>query len=303
MIMDIQKLNAFLCVAKHQNFTKASEELFISQPALSKKISDFEKELGVKLLERNNRLVTLTPAGKTLFYEAPTILDALDGLTKKVQQIGSHPEKHLHIACSGVEYARFDQILQDFRAEYPDIKLTLGWHNAPVIRQMLFSNLIDLTFQLHMEVEQEPAMDFIPFYRDELAFIVSPSHPFADYPFLTLKDMQDETYIGIKGTDIHLPYNETLSFLTENNFHPKGGFLIADSVETLVLQVGAGIGISHLMAQTKRRFGNLVKYIPMKGATRTLQTDLVWNKSNTNPAIKIFVDFVKQKNLSENFLT
>ena len=301
--MDIQKLNAFLCVAKHQNFTKASEELFISQPALSKKISDFEKELGVKLLERNNRLVTLTPAGKTLFNEAPPILDVLNGLTKKVQQIGMHPEKHLHIVCSGIEYARFDQILHDFRLAYPDIELTLGWHSAPTIRQMLFSNLVDLAFQLHMEVEQEPTIDYIPFYRDELAFIVSPSHPLADSPYLTLEEMQDETYIAMKGTDIHLPYTETLSFLTTNAFHPKGGFLIADSVETLVLQVGAGIGISHLMAQTKRRFGNLVKYIPMKGASRTLQTDLVWMKANTNPAIKIFVDFVKNKNLSENFLS
>lgn len=300
--MDIQKLNAFLCVARHQNFTKASEELFISQPALSKKISDFEKELGVKLLERNNRLVALTPAGKTLFHEAPPILETLDGLTKRVQQIGSHPEKHLHIACSGVEYARFDQILHDYRLEYPDIKLTLGWHNAPVIRQMLFSNLVDLAFQLHMEVEQEPSIDFIPFYRDELAFIVSPSHPYADRPYLTLDDMQKETYICIKGSDVHLPYNETLSFLIENNFHPEGGFLIVDSVETLILQVGAGIGISHLMAQTKRRHGNLVKYIPMKGARRTLQADLVWNRSNTNPAIQTFVDFVKKKNLSENFL-
>lgn len=300
--MDIQKLTAFLCVARHQNFTKASEELFISQPALSKKISDFEKELGVKLLERNNRLVALTPAGKTLFHEAPPILDALDGLTKKVQHIGTHPENHLHIACSGVEYARFDQILQDYQSEYPDTKLTLSWHNSPVIRQMLSSNLVDLAFQLHMEVEQEPNVDFIPFYHDEFAFIVSPSHPYADYPYLTLDDMQDETYISIKGNEIHLPYNEMLSFLIENDFHPKGGFLIADSVETLVLQVGAGIGISLLMAQTQRRFGNLVKYIPLKGAHHILQTDLVWNKTNTNPALKVFVDFVKRKNISENFL-
>lgn len=300
--MDIEKLKAFLCVAKLKNFTKASEELFISQPALSKKISEFEKEMGVKLLERSNRSVNLTPAGKTLFYEAPPILEVFDGLARKVQEIGMHSEEHLHIECSGIEYARFDQILNEFRVKHPDIKLTLGWHNAPAIRQMLFSNSVDLAFQLHMEVEQENNMAYIPFYRDRLAFIISHSHPLANRPFITLDDVKNETYISMKGADIHLPYQQTMSFLTRNDFHPGGGFQIADSVETLVLQVGAGLGISHLMMQTKRRFGNLVKYVPMQGTECVLQTDLVWNKSNDNPAIQKFVDFVNEINIAEGLM-
>ena len=76
--MDIRCLKYFVSVAKHMNFTKAAQECFISQTAMSQHISRMEEELGFKLFYRNNRRVELTPGGKVFLEEATNLLRKFD---------------------------------------------------------------------------------------------------------------------------------------------------------------------------------------------------------------------------------
>lgn len=294
--MDTNKLKAFLCVAKHQNFTKASEELFISQPALSKKIADFENEINVQLLIRNNRSVILTPAGIALYNEAPPIMQIMNDLTKKIQDISNNPTNRLSIVCSGVEYGRFTPIINEFRYLYPHIAINLKWCSAPIVKHLLLSNMVDFGFQLYVEVEDEDDVEHIPFYHDELDIIVGPFHPLANSASLKYADMKKETYIAIKSSANHLPYNHILDYFHFNHINFEGGISVADSIDSLVLQVSAGLGISSLSHQVSTLYGNLVKFIPVEENSLKIETDLVWNKNNTNPTKKLFIDFIHKKN-------
>ncbi len=253
--MDVNKLTAFLCVAKYQNFTKASEELFISQPALSKKIADFENEINVKLLLRTNRQVTLTPAGMALYNEAPAILNIMDDLTRKIQNISKNPHRRLSIACSGVEYGHFTKIIHEFRQEYPDIDISLRWCSSPVVKQLLLSNTIDFGFQLNMEAVSEENVAYLPFYYDKLDVIVSNYHPLSSATSVKYKELEEENFIAIKSSSSHLPYNYLFSFLKDNNINFRGGTTIADSIDTLVLQVSAGLGVGFLSHQVEQIYG------------------------------------------------
>lgn len=293
--MDINKLQAFLCVAKHQSFTRAAEELFISQPALSKKIADFEKEIDVRLLDRDNRNVALTPAGRALYAEAPVLLGVMEDLTRKIQDISRNPERQLSIACTGVEYDFFVPLFHAFRTAYPDIAVTLRWCSAPEVRQLLAANLIDLGFQLDIEVSREREVNCLPLFEDRLAIVVGPYHPLARAASLKLEALSGERLIAIRSADKHLPFENILAYFRDHDIEFRGGISTVENLDALILQVSAGMGVSLLSSRAKSRHGSALHFIPVDGESMSVQTCLAWNRGNINPMREVFVKFVRSR--------
>ena len=293
--MDLQKLNAFVCVAKWKSFTKASSELFISQPALSKKISDFEKELGATLFVRDNRMVELTEAGQLLYNEAPVLLRYGEELEGKVRALGEHPHSKLTIGCTGIEYGRLSETLYGFHREHPEIELTLHRYTAAEIRSHIVGNMLDIAFQTRFELENEPEVKGIPFAVDELAVVVSKFHPLASEKEISIEQLKGERYIGIQPTSDHMPFVRMIDMLAENGYDPEA-ILIASNVDELVLAVSCGLAVGHLFSQTSRVYGEMLSYIKTKDSDMQLEVDMVWNQSNRNKAKELLISYVKKEN-------
>ena len=293
--MDISKLKAFMCVVKWQSFTRAAAELYISQPALSKKISDFEKEIGTPLLVRDNRIMELTPAGMLLYTEAPAFLKIGDDLEAKVRELGRRPGSQLTIGCSGIEYGRLHQAIDGFRAAYPEVSVAMHRYSAAEIKRALLTNMVDIAFQTHFEVEHEPEIDFVPFCRDELAVVMSKTHPLADADEVSMDQLRDEVYFGIQPQQDHMPFTRMINKLCEGGYEPRE-IRVASSLEDLLLSVSCGLGIAHLFMQTKEVNSGLVHYAKSKDPNMELQIDVVWNRNNQNPAAEWFADFVRKQN-------
>lgn len=294
--MDLQKLSAFVCVAKWKSFTKASAELFISQPALSKKISDFEKELGAPLFIRDNRMVELTEAGRLLYGEAPVLLRYGDELERKIRAMGEDPDMKLSIGCTGIEYGRITDTLYAFQEKYPEITLSLHRFTAAEIRTQILGNMLDIGFQTRFEREQEQeTVDGIPFDRDELAVVISKHHPLANEKEVNMSQLKGERYIGIQPTADHLPFVHMIDMLAEQGYEPEE-VLMAPTVDEMVLAVSCGIAIGHLFFHTEKVHGNLISYIKPKDCRMDLEVDMVWNRSKKNKASKLLIDFVKEEN-------
>ncbi len=293
--MDIQKLRAFMCVAKYQSFTKAAVELFISQPALSKKISDFEKELGTTLFIRDNRVVELTAAGKLLYNEAPVLLKYGDDLENKVRMMGVNPDTKLSIGCTGIEYGRLMHLLYRFREQHPEISLSMHRYTAAEIRKCIVGDLIDIAFQTKFEVDLESNVDSIQFDVDDLAVVVSKFHPLAAEQEITMNQLKGENYIGIQPTTDHIPFVRMIDMIAENGFEPKS-IMIAKNVGEMILNVAAGVAVGHLFGQTQNVYGGLVSYLKTSDYRIKLEINMVWNNANKNKARKKFVDFVREEN-------
>lgn len=293
--MDISKLKAFICVVKWQSFTRAAAELYISQPALSKKISDFEKEIGTPLLVRDNRTMELTPAGKLLYAEAPAFLKIGDDLESKVRSAGQCPGSQLTLGCSGIEYGRLHEIVEGFREAYPHVSIVMHRFSAAEIKQKLLTNMLDIAFQTHFEVEEEPEVDSVPFMKDELAIIMSKNHPLAKEESVSIEQLRDEVYFGIQPQQDHMPFSRMINRLCEQGYEPKE-LRVASSVDDLLLSVSCGLGIAHLFSKTKDVNGGLVHYAKCNDPNMDLQIDAVWNRSNQNPATLWFADFVREYN-------
>ncbi|MCF0229745.1 MAG: LysR family transcriptional regulator [Parasporobacterium sp.] len=293
--MDLQKLKAFATVARHRSFTKASIELFISQPALSKKISDFEKELGTALLIRDNRTVELTEAGKLLYSEAAVLLKFGEDLERKVRQLGENPDQKLNIGVTGIEYGRLMKTLFGFHNRHPEIELSIHKHTAAEIRNLILGGMIDIGYQTRFEVENEQYVESIPFDRDSLSLVVSKFHRLANEKEADINAIKDERYVGIQPTTDHIPFSRMINMLIENGYNPQG-VLITPNVDELVLNVACGLAVGHLFAKTENVYGGLLSFIKTKDYSMDIQIDMVWNRNNHNRARQMLIDFVKEEN-------
>ncbi len=100
--MDFKELESFVAIAKAKSFSKASEKLFLTQPALSNHISKLEKELGITLFERNNKKTELTPAGQQFYISALEILNQRENALLNLEKYQGKIDGMLQIATSSV---------------------------------------------------------------------------------------------------------------------------------------------------------------------------------------------------------
>lgn len=124
--MDIRQLKYFVAVANTRNFTRASEQLHIAQPPLSRQVQLLEEELGVQLLMRNSRPLRLTEAGRVFYEQAVHILNRLDQLKTSTQQIGLHQRQRLTIGfVASTLYGGLPKLVRELRQHYPDVDIQL----------------------------------------------------------------------------------------------------------------------------------------------------------------------------------
>src|SRR5271154_6038006 len=126
-MVEIRQLRYFLAVANLEHFGKASTELNVVQPALSRQIKQLEEELGVLLFERLPRGVRLTPCGKVLEARAAKLLDDLDRSVLAVQNAARGITGALRVAfADGATYsAHMPTIIREFREKHPQVDLEL----------------------------------------------------------------------------------------------------------------------------------------------------------------------------------
>ena len=134
-------------VASLRSISKAAQELYISQPALTRIISSVEKELGIMLFNRSVLPLQLTYAGERFLEEARRILDLDAALRKELQEISEAKRGHLSIGANYAANALWlPHILPVFRREYPGISISIFQQSSPLFEKELLKGDIDLAF-------------------------------------------------------------------------------------------------------------------------------------------------------------
>jgi LysR family transcriptional regulator, transcriptional activator of the cysJI operon len=139
------RLKVFYIVAKRLNFTKAAEELFITQPAVSKHIHEIESFYKTKLFDRKGTKIRLTDAGAILLKHAEVLMEVYRNIDFDLATPGKGAKGMLKIGASTTVASYFlPQYLSSFRQKYKDVKLSLTAHNTETIENLLAENKIDL---------------------------------------------------------------------------------------------------------------------------------------------------------------
>lgn len=193
--MEVRDLQVFMSVAKHLNYTRAGEEVHLSQPSVSVRIKQLEAELGVKLFDQLGKKVVLTEAGQLLVPYANRVITAigdaehaikdLQGLQRGSLRIGASTTPGMYIIPRTI--ARFKQL-------YPQIDLHLGIKDTREIEEGVIRNEFDFGFVGgHLAGDQ---VDVLPWLTDELVLILPPTHKLVRKKIVKRDDLAKERFIG-----------------------------------------------------------------------------------------------------------
>ena len=158
--MDIRILRYFLTVAKEQNFTRAAEQLNITQPTLSRQLAALEEELGTALFIRGSRSITLTEAGILLKRRALEIIDLEEKMLDELKVREELIEGTITIGCG--EFAAVEtlaEICKTYKQKYPMVQIALHTATADSVYEMMNQGLVDIG--LFLEPVNTEGLDYI----------------------------------------------------------------------------------------------------------------------------------------------
>lgn len=187
--MELRLLRYFLTVAKEQSFTKAAEQLHITQPTLSRQMAAFEEELGITLFVRNGKKISLTEEGILLKRRALEILDLEERTLEELQGKEDVVEGSITIGCG--EFAAVEtlaQICKVYKEKYPLVQIALHTATADAVYDMMNKGLVDIG--LFLEPVDTAGLGYIRITNsDHWCVGMRPEDPLAGKKFIKKEDL------------------------------------------------------------------------------------------------------------------
>jgi DNA-binding transcriptional LysR family regulator len=241
--MDINNLNAFLEVARRRSFSLAAEALFITQPAISKRITSLENELGTLLFNRINRKVTLTEAGHALLPRVQVLRNELED----IRRIASNLSGDIHgVLVMGTSHHiglhRLPPVLSHFNRHHPEVQLDLRFVGSELASQSVERGDLEIAV-VTLPYELPEQLQAHSIWMDQLHIVVSRDHPLSQLPMVSLETLvQHRCVLPGKETYTYRIISQALEPLDQQ----LNVYLTTNYMETLKMLVSAGFGWSLL---------------------------------------------------------
>lgn len=176
--MEIRELQYFVAVAEELHFGRAAERLDIAQPALSRTVAQLERRLGVTLLERTSRKVTLTEAGAVLLAEARSILSAVATAERRTREAAQSQPRVVLAVKTGAAGELLAKLLDAYRAEPGAATVELLLCEAHQHQRLLLSGQADVAL-LHLPFDKAEGLDTETLFTEKQVAVLPSAHPFA----------------------------------------------------------------------------------------------------------------------------
>lgn len=241
--MDLASLRAFVEVARQGSFSLAAESLYLTQPAISKRVAGLEEELSVRLFDRAGRQVLLTEAGRHLLPRAELIIHELTDIRRELANLSGEVAGRLAMATSHhIGLHRMPAVLRSYADRYPGVELDIRFMESERACQSVEHGELELAV---VTLPLEPAAPLLTevIWKDPLRAVVSPDHPLSRQSRVGLNELlahpavlptrgtYTRTLLEQRITALHLQINCTLS---------------TDYLETLKMMASIGLGWSLL---------------------------------------------------------
>lgn len=175
MNVEYKNLTYILKVYECESITKAAEQLYISQPALSNYINKVEKELGAKIFDRTTKPISLTAAGQLYIQTAKEVMSLLSSLEDGIQKINTYQMGKISVGIPSTRGSyMLPHILPAFSEKYPGISVEVVEGNSQYLLKCLQEHLVD--FIIVPTLGDFSQYQVYPIYTEELFLIVSPNH-------------------------------------------------------------------------------------------------------------------------------
>lgn len=291
-----EQMKYFITVATCLNYTEAANQLFISQPALSRQIISLERELNLQLFIRDTHSMRLTPAGEAFLTDIKSLYSQYLSAIEKAQQLQRGMSGSLTIGIlDGHRLSEtFPDLVGTLQKNYPNLSVNLFRGSFRALTDALYDGRADFIVTLNFSVEGNQQFQTIPLSHTKDYFATLCSNPLSSYEEVTISDLADQTLIAISPEDSPAAYEGM------KNLHRISGskqpLKIAPNLETLMLWVQAGLGTSILNDFNALSQDADLIFIPWRPEEHdpVCSTDLVlvWKKGSCNPASPIFLSLI-----------
>jgi DNA-binding transcriptional LysR family regulator len=255
--LDLFQLETFLAVAEERSFSRAAARLHRTQPAVSQAVAKLEGELGEVLLDRSSRDGTLTDAGEVLREYALKLLNLRNEASGALTELRELHRGRLNLAANEYTCLYLLPLLDEFRRQNPQIKVA--------VQRTLASRIPDEVLLHSVEIgvlsfrPDDTQVHSVMVYRDELALVVNPSHPFARAGEVAIRDLGTQNFVA---HNIPSPQRQKVIQTFRRHRTPLNMGVELPSLEAIKRFVEMGNGIAlvpNLTAKNELATGALVR--------------------------------------------
>ena len=242
--MELRQLRYLVALADEQSFTRAAEREHIAQPALSQQIQKLEHELGLPLVERTTRRVSITDAGNLLVARARRVLTELESARQELERVRGIQTGRVAVgAMNTMGPVDITLVLARFHELHPQVELTVRENNSDALAEMHRVDVVDLAFLSVTERVESHGLALQQILLEELVVVLPEDHPLAGSEELRMADLAGEDFISYReGARLR---ELLVGAADEANFTPR---IILESNESRRIRrlVGRGLGIAIL---------------------------------------------------------
>lgn len=291
-MLDSHQLNIFLIAAETLNFTRAAEQLHMSQPSVSQHIRALEKHFDTKLFIRQGRSLSLSDSGRTLIPLARQFVKQSTCIDEAMASLQGQIQGRICIACNAPagRYVLPEFFLQ-FHQLYPEVTIACQTNSCSMPFDALEKGSI------HFVVTNQPDnrtsnINFQHIFSEEITVITALDHPWAKRDFIEIKDLSQEMFI--LHDENMLAYQTINSHLIEqgSSLRQLDAFLTLSNPESIIISVEKGLGVGFASKIIAQQIAD-VALVPIKGIKIT--RDISLSQDTQQPftaARKAFWDFM-----------
>jgi DNA-binding transcriptional LysR family regulator len=293
--VELRHIRYFIAVAEHLHFGHAADALVTAQPSLSRQIQQLEDELGVKLFERTNRRVALTPAGEIFLGDARRVVQTVDASVRHVREAADGTRGQLRVAyISGAMMMRLPAVLREYRRRFPHVEVVPHATPYPEHVAALRDGSIDIAWSIAV-----PAPDIAAHVvrQDGLFLVLPEGHPALDDDRVDPRRLQGESLVVIARTISPALYDDAMQGTAAAGFRPVQIHEAYEEEGVLGLVAG-GFGVA-LVPFAWSRIGVPGIAFRRPASDYVLAESLIWHRDRHTPMIQAFVDTALALNAPE----
>lgn len=294
-MFSLDQARSFIAVATELHFGRAAESLHMTQPPLSRQIQKLEASLGVTLLIRHNRGVSLTAAGEAFLTECENLITRAEQAPDRVRQVAAGRLGSINLGYTASSaYQVLGKLLSILESRLPNV--TVHLHELVTAQQLngLERGTIDLG--IARPTGYPDGISHRRLLTETLMAAIPSSHPLASRDSITAADLQGEKMIMHSADHARYFHDLTREFID-----PSSTITTHTATQTLTIAalVAAGHGIALLPHSTTELKLSGVTYLPLVQKTPTLvELHALWLTEHTNPCLSAFLRILKEEDLN-----
>ena len=284
--MNLKQLEYFLAVCKYENITRAAENLHISQPSITTSIKNLEEYLGVALIDRRSKKISITGEGKLLGKRAIEILELVEDTSEEIRDFGTRKKRIIKIGIPPmIGSFLFPQIFIEFRRKHPSIELKAVENGSLETKRLLGNDEIDAALII---LESYDETEVKPIVKTQVQFCVNKENKLSQKDVISMDEIGNEPVIMLKEGFYHnkvVRERYSISKIKPNIIY------YSNQLDTIKSFVKSGIGSAFLIREIVDHEKD-IKAIPLENPI-DINIGLVWKKDRyISAATRTFIDFL-----------